>query len=694
MADNAPGFYRGVGTWTELMAQVEAAYLLPACPDDWLESLSRAACRQRGAFWSSSFEVAPSETTSELDSAIYRLLRSKGPGADLQGLITDVDAESRLKERLSDLSRLIETVGKLPAALQKMDAFLNCQDPPLRTFRVYYLSESMDLDAWQGAVLQKLKKDAPPIDPQLQALLESSFVPPKTVHPALQAARHFFSPPEALTANIDGLRIIAVRDSLAEAETAAGLVQEALGKGVTITDIGLLLPNATLTLTAVESVFKRCGLPLSGFRRPVGQRDLGRETVRQFLLCLRKPAPAMAMAALLTSPLMAWGADDGHQMAKAVMRGDVMLRSTHISDAARQLMGLLDETVRTPAGLQGRLVLFVAMLAADESLSGHLQRARETVERVQAELAVMKKLDDDWDKLLSLAQPKALSTLAPADYWQEAIPVFYEGSLPWCSVSHLFVLGFNQGHYPAEVGTSAVFTETEWDAIAEAGWPVSTNDMIRNRQRACFEHQLASATDQLTLLLACRDAGGENLEPSSSLVFLSRALGREPDDLVLNIDRSEDIRRIPDLPLAEPAAPSPPRELTATDIDLNVDLLVALSREDGQLAPLSPSAADTLMVSPFAWLLGWLGCEPQEWCVDDFDVMTAGTLAHSVFESLFQAGGPLPKSNEISKKIPGVLDKHMLQIAPYLRSPDWRVERFKFESEILDAALQWWQLLT
>ena len=381
-------------------------------------------------------------------------------------------------------------------------------------------------------------------------------------------------------------------------------------------------------------------------------------------------------------------------MAQVVMRGNVMLRKSRLSDAARQLMDLLDETVQNPAELHKRLAPFMAMLTADESQSGHLQRAWETVERVQAELNGMNKLDDDWDKLLSLIHPKALSTAEPADYWQEAIPVFYEGSLPWCSVNHLFVLGFNEGHYPAEVETSAVFTETEWDAIAEAGWPVITSDMIRRRQRTCLGHQLAAATGEITLLYACRNAGGESLEPSSSLVFLARALGREPDDLVLNIDRSEDIKRIPDLPLAKPAAPTPPRELVAKDIDLKVDLLEAISRDDGQLAPLSPSAAETLMVSPLAWLLGRLGCEPQQWGVDDFDVMTAGTLAHSVFEALFQAGGPLPKSNDISKNIPRILDEHILQIAPFLRSPDWRVERLKFESEILEAAQHWKRLLS
>ena len=61
---------------------------------------------------------------------------------------------------------------------------------------------------------------------------------------------------------------------------------------------------------------------------------------------------------------------------------------------------------------------------------------------------------------------------------------------------------------------------------------------------------------------------------------------------------------------------------------------------------------------------------------------------------LFQPGLHLPTEDEISLKVPKMLRERVLQIAPYLRSPDWRVERYKFESEILRAAVHWKKLLT
>ena len=79
-------------------------------------------------------------------------------------------------------------------------------------------------------------------------------------------------------------------------------------------DYGILLPQDEFTVQTAESVFKPCGIALSGIEHSIRQRDLGIETVRLMLLCLRKPAPIMSIAALLTSPLMPWPMVEGHDL--------------------------------------------------------------------------------------------------------------------------------------------------------------------------------------------------------------------------------------------------------------------------------------------------------------------------------------------------------------------------------------------
>ena len=87
------------------------------------------------------------------------------------------------------------------------------------------------------------------------------------------------------------------------------------------------MPNDAFTIQTVEAVFKRYHLPLSGLEYRTRQRDLGREAVYLMLVCLRKPAPVMAVAALLTSALMPWSLETGQQYAQTLMNGDLALKT-------------------------------------------------------------------------------------------------------------------------------------------------------------------------------------------------------------------------------------------------------------------------------------------------------------------------------------------------------------------------------
>ena len=687
----APGLYRMVGTWPELMALATSLYLLLPGSDDWSARLSQASARPKDAFWAASYQVAPRETLAEIETAICRLSEAMGPDQNWQTLLDSVPAQTRLHSRLLDMERLVQSCAGLPGDLQMMADILNTSHPPLRPIQVYFSKKCLQLNPWQHAVLNKLQNDAPAPEPRMQDLLENAFKPPPSQNPTLNSLRNLYAENIQAPGSHDGVRLIAVRDSLTEAEIAAGLIQTALSRGTPIQEIGLLLPDDVLSLTAVHSVFNRCGLPLSGFQRAEGQRDLGYELLRTLLLCLRKPMPIMALAALLTSPLMSWSQEQGHAMAQAVMDGDVNLKSTPVSAAARHVLEIIKTDITTTSELKIQLDKIHQLLSKPEQYPEHAARSQEGLNQLQAASTGMEHLD--WDRLLTLVTPTQLHVTQSPEFKQETIAVFREGGFPWCSVSHLFVLGFNDGHYPAGVGSSSVFSDTEWQLIAQSGLPVVTREHFRNRQRFIFNAQLAAAKDQVTLLLPRRDAGGKPLELSASLAFLCRCLDMEPEDLILDIDRTGNRAEILDLPLAEDIRPSPIPELVVTDLELKTDLLKAFGRDKDQLAPLSPSAADTLMVSPLAWLLGRLGCDPKIWIPDDFDVLKAGTLAHRVFEDLFAPDQALPAEAHIKLAVPRLLRERILQIAPFLRSPDWRVERIKFEAEVMRAAVHWRKLL-
>ena len=691
LAEKAPGLYRIAGPWVELMAQAHAAYLLPQVSSAWAEKLNARAALDKDAFWADSLAVAPLETVAELEAALNRLVEGAGPDADWPAFLQQLDQPSRCHRRLSQLHGLLEAMGTLPDAFQLMNALLKADHPPLRWLRVYRLEGLPELNAWQQAVLAKLAGDAPDPDDTFQHLLAGALEPPKTSKRALLAARSPYEPVDTPAALDDRLRVAAVRDRLEEVEVAAGMIQKAVGRGAAANSFGLLLPNDGYTLQAVETVFARCGLPLSGLERSIGQRDLGREVVRLMLLCLRRPAPIMAIAALLTSALMPWPLQAGQDYAQRVMDGDVLLKKRPLEPEALRLMGAVNEGADTPGQLQRHLRRLRGLLESGNNLYEHRQRAMACIDQLVAALGGKTELQ--WERLLSATNPAPIHTVEERAYWKEGVAVFHEGRQAWRTVDHLLVLGFNEGHYPCGAGASAVLTEAEWDRVASCGWPVITAEQERDRQRELFARQLACCTQQLTILFSRRDGAGKAMEPSSSLVFLARRFGIDPENLVLELDRRDDRKRFPELAMAQKKPGTPPRDLPMADIALKTDLLAAFGKKPGELAPLSPSAAETLMVSPFAWLLGRLGCEPRLWITDALDPMTAGTLAHGVFEALFPAGRPLIDTEDIRDRGPKILRQLTLQMAPFLRSPDWRVERLKLETEIVLAAERWRNLL-
>lgn len=691
LAFNAPGLNRIAGAWSELMAQAHAAYLLPQSTSSWKEKLDECVTQFPDGFWAGSLKVAPLETAAELDAALNRLVEGAGPDADWSLVLKRLPQPSRLYKRLSHLYNLLETVGTLPESFQMMNDLLKTKNSPLYPLRVYHLPDFPELSIWERRVLAKLAAEAPPPDNELRDHFINALEMVKTSQTTLLSARSLYQSTDEPTQPDSSLRVLAARDRLEEVEVAAGIIQKSLNRGNEARSFGILLPNDVFTTQTVETIFNRCGIPISGLERSIRQRDLGREVVRLMLLCLRKPAPIMSIAALLTSPLMPWAMKDGQNYAQAVMEGDVLLKKSTIETNSRRLMDMVDEGADTPVNMQNHLRKFKRLLEASDSLSEHRQRALACVDLILLTLQSMAELE--WDHLFSKTQPEPITIVEERVFWKEGVAIFHEGREPWCSVQHLLVLGFNDGHFPPGGRASAVLTEKEWEILAASGCPVNTAEDSRERQRAIFTRQVASASDSLTILFSRRDTAGNTLEPSSSLVFLARRFGYESEDMVLDLECSDDRKQIPELAIAMEGEPVSPRTLPIADIELKDDLLAAFGPAPGQLAPLSPSAAETLMVSPFAWLLGRLDCEPREWLTDALDPMTAGTLAHRVFEELFPANRPLIDLELIREQGPIILRQFTLQMAPFLRSPDWRVERLKLESEIVQAAIRWRDLL-
>jgi len=701
-----------VGTWTELVDQASRAYLLVSPVTDWEVRLAEAAKKLTDAFWSESLKSDPEGTLSTIDRGLRRLIDALGPGKELRPA-----GESRLSDRgmrhLSDLSRLHDAMGRvLPEELAAIRALLDADKSEAARIVVVHRREGFPvLSPWQEALLAKLADDLsavgraadpggdPAADPALDALLARALdpAPAGKAKSALRHLQEFLYVAGASQGQLDdSVTSLAVRDDLEAAEVAAGMAQKALAAdpGLKTSDIGLLLPSDGSCDLAVREIFAQAGLPLSGLEDPSRLRNLGGEAVFHFLATRRRPAPAMALAALYASPLMPWDDATGNRLAMEIMRGRYDSKMAEgLPPDGKRMMELIRATHETPKALADAFQLFRSMLSPPESMEDHGETARDSIETLLSALKQAKGKDVPWEELASLVPQRPKRSDAATELTREGIAVFREDEEPWRTVRLLFILGFSDGRYPSGPGRSPVFDAADASALKrDLGYALETSDEVMAGRRNLLLRQLRGVSDRAVFLVPLRDAMGKELAPSGTTAFMARLYEgiKAPEDLILTLERESHREKARGLALAPPAVPVAPMDGEIIDPELSADLL---TDESGALRPVSPSGLETLMVSPLAWFLNRLRIEPLSWAPEELDPATKGTLAHYVFEKLFPADLPPPSADAITSSVERLLDEAILRHAPFLKGLEWYVERRNLLKDVETAALRWRDLL-
>ena len=691
-----------VGTWPELIEQAKSAYLTSPQTGDWNNRFHGALEKLPDAFWSNSFEVSPEETAAEVEAALSLLVGATDAGSEI-AIADSVQLPERPRKHVQDIVRLLhELDGRLPDELHAIQQLLStAPNTAIRQLAVCRTEGFPSLTRWQVALIDKLNADAGiERDAERMRLLESllldaSPAAPQTSLQALQ--QQLFAAPEEKPSLDTTVQWLGVRDSLTEAEVAAGMAQQMLAENPDVkpSDIGLLMPDSFGYSLAVNDAFSAAGLPLSGLPVDHWQRDLGREALFHFLYCRQKPSPAMALAVCLSSPLMPWSNEQGAELAQAVMDGDYRLRAfPTATQSDRQMLDLLREGDESPETLVAAIQTFVGLLDGGEQFESHVYHAKAKTEELCTALAGKKEID--WAPLRRLSSPKNISTGESPNFILEGITVWRESQEAWRPVRFLIVLGFASGHYPVASGDSAVFVSDDLLAIQDTlGLSLATPaDQMRDR-RARFKRQLAAVADFVCFMIPRRDSSGASQSPSESLVFMSQLYSGidDAESLILEMDVASDRDRVRFLPTIEPELPCLPREIVAEDIQFGVDLLALRTDAEGNLRPESPSSLETLMVSRLAWLLRRINAEPLGWEPERPDVMLLGTLTHQVLEELFQVSRPIPDPVIIGSQIEPLLDSAIRTHAPFLRAAQWQVERKHLASSIHKAAVAWREVL-
>jgi hypothetical protein len=655
------------------------------------------------SFWSKSLRNSRDESISAISTALARLIESTQPGLGFPSLV-DLKASSRIKRHLTDFISLNEKIGEvLPVYLASVrDLLQTSVEDAINSFLVYFTENIPRLSPWQNALVQKLNADSDSVmDDDLMNIQNESLNPSSPFSsqpPAKHIQENLFldtSVPMALNASVQW---IAARDYLEEIEVVAGMIQKELASSPQSkpSDIGLLLPNDSDYLGTAEEVFIKAGLSLSGLPKEIHKRDLGHEAVLYFLMRHEGPVPAMVLAALLSSPLMPWSPEDGENLAQLVMKGDFRLRApSGLSSNGKQILKLIRESGEDETDLAQSLSSFKDLLTEDDVLSDHLERAHTIISDLIA-IIFRGEAALPWDEMRLRVSPISLTSEGEASYSQEGISIFIEDFEAWRKVNSLYILGFSAGRYPKKPGTSPVFSEMELSALQnQLGLELQTGSKIIDQRRSLLVRQLRSASENMTFFIPCRKPMGEELFPSETLTFMAKLFSdiKEPENLILNLDSTEDRAKIRGLSLAQEKNPSPLKSYVAHDLVIKANLLDIRKGKDGNPIPESPSSLETLVVSPFAWLLNQLQVESKNWEPEKLGPLNQGSLAHMVFEGLFSSERPIPQPEEISPLVQTLLEKAIRSRMPILQSPAWRVERQNLQSEIENAALGWRNIL-
>lgn len=688
-----------VGTWPELTEYARRAYLISDPDSDWEEKFQKALSSVEGAFWSKSFEVAPHEASAVVEAAFKQVISASNPTGTL-GILELEDLPERPRRHLEDLLQLVEVLeGNLPGDLAAIrDLIVSDATGSVQRIFVYHFDGVPALTRWQASLVGKLNADAGiSPDEQLAASLAETLsggANQKAPNGLATLQTQLFSPTEDKIKLDNSVQWLGVRDFLEESEVAAGMVQTILAKHSDLrpADIGLLLPESFEYSVAIRDAFTLAGLALSGIPVENWSRDLGREAVFHFLYCRQKPAPAMALAVCLSSPLMPWSREEGAVLAQTVMDGDYELRPfLSAGRDAHAILDLIREGDKDPSTLIQALRSFVALLDGGDQFSEYVHQAQTAVDSICALLETAS--DISWVELRRIVTPKYITSGKSPNFNLEGITVWREGHEPWRPVRHLIVFGFAAGSYPAVPGSSSVFTADDLDAIRDClKLPFETPGDELMRRRARFKRQLAAASDFVTFMVPRRDPSGAVQAPSESLVFMHQ-LFAEPEDIILELDAAADRALVRYLAQAEANEPESPRTLIAKDIQFDRDLLALRTDEEGKLNPESPNSLETLMISRLAWLLKRLNAEPLGWAPESPNLMLLGTLAHQVFEGLFQPGLVLPPHEDIPSKVEALLDEAIIQNAPFLRASQWQIERRHLAVGIREASLAWRDML-
>lgn len=304
-----------------------------------------------------------------------------------------------------------------------------------------------------------------------------------------------------------------------------------------------------------------------------------------------------------------------------------------------------------------------------------------TVDSLDELVAVIPDLETDADtfvKLLSIVFDSVDIGRIPASV--DAVTVG-DASLLRASAKHLYIIGANEGIFPASPDGGGVFTDSDREKLSELGISLSGGGEYRAAdERFTFYRALTVPSESVTISWSTADLSGKSMRPSLGALRLKKLFPEiktvKYSDLAL-IDRLEGRPKLIEY-AAEASGTKLGKAITdylSTDSELSKKLAklstplteseAKLSDETAQLIAggnlaLTQSRLDSYVLCKFSYYCKYI-LKLEESDPIDFDSADIGVFIHHILE-MFVSTSDLQKV-DIDSAVDALVDEYMQKIA-------------------------------
>lgn len=678
-----------VGNFDMLLNLALEYWLLPnVINSKWEYDVSKEILANSKAFWNKSIQIDETSVIDEVTKSLKLVLDSVSlEEKELPTLISSDD--NRYEHYYNDLKDLHKSIeNRFPLDITKAKLLKeNFELKPIKNIVVYF-DDMIPLKIWQKEIVELFDIDLQ--NKRYTELYQNIFIGNsyglKDDIKYLQE-NIFTQNSDIDKPNMENIQFLVSRDPLQSVEVVAGMVQNIVKDKAAFEDITIVVPNGGFDKDFLIDTFDKFNIPLSRASKKELYDDLSTQWLKNAIYGQKELVSPMVFASLLVSPIMPYSSSVGQYLAEKALSGSLQdINFEKYDDKVKFIITTITSWQNSNSideMLIKNLHQVYDCLNNNENLVVHKQRFKHQLEILTNNIQI----NDEFNisKLSSQLSNKTIEQNISSRSYLNSVNIINENELYLGNTKHLIFLGFNDGHYPSNLGKQGVLSHIQWKKLDEK-LPLCLNfrDEYNIINKSLFKKQIQSVTDTITFLSSSLDLTGDKLGISSTLSDIAYTFKKESEkelDIEQHLIWLEKADKKPFFykEIDQERELLPYFKAKLEDINLGFDLF-SLRKEKDTITnkPESPSSLEKLMISPLAWFLYRQGLESKVWGVEELDVAMQGTIAHGVYEDCFNGKYPNGDITNIDTKI-----QNRIQIeAPFVNQAHLALVKEQLVNEI------------